>query len=80
MFVEVVHVAVGRMYSARCRILKVVRWSAAAAVSHLRLLRLGKVDESAEPVRAALAADCPPDALGELQGGRHVPFRETHSF
>ena len=41
-------------------------------VWHLRLL--GEVDEAAEPVRAALlAAAGATDALGELQGGRHVP-------
>ena len=49
------------------------------AVSHLDLrllLLLGEIDEPAEPVRAALAAAGPSDAFGELQRGRHVPFRE----
>ena len=55
--------------------------SVVVAVSHLRLLlRLGKVDKPAEPVRAALTAARPSDALGELQSGRHVPSREMRSF
>ena len=54
--------------------LKVVARSVAAAISRFRSIRrrLREVDETAEPVRAALAAARSPDALGELQSGRHV--------
>ena len=74
--VEVMDVTVGRMYNAPWT-MKLSGSVVAASVSHLRsLLRLGKVDEAAEPVRAALAAARPPNAFGEFQGGRHVPSRE----